>query len=491
MSSNLGRHIGTARLALAVSSGLMLAGCFGPDYPTEGRLDTQVVTDRAKVVDVRGHVYGVKEGTIDLVATYEADEKALREFEHSAWTALINDQPVGDIAIDYPLESGFDASAYRSRVIDVLNADLEAITAEVNEERNTVKTQLATEQEKLAAVEKSREAYNTAVEAEQAEYNAIKAKLEETMSAYRQTTESMKADISKLIADSGLSNRAYRGNPLSSYRVMTFDGQPPASCPNQRFYLEIDVREERGECVLVNFSEKLNPLQPKISALLAPYYVKIKNLEATMGDKGSWGSDPTGLYADLEQAEQSVQQVARQAANEHGSKRDLDYQERILTRKVESLEQKLAEIQPEAYLMETLKESHSYGTDADLAPMLADYEDAVEKNLATRFVKDSPMTFLEEQETGRFEDLSGGYEAAVYMGVVVAEAGGRRDAQELVITTDLTDPAVLEADEIVLSIDRDAVRNARRLDLDDQEDINETLLDMASDLAEARSEAKG
>ena len=101
------------------------------------------------------------------------------------------------------------------------------------------------------------------------------------------------------------------------------------------------------------------------------------------------------------------------------------------------------------------------------------------------------MTFLEEQESARFEDLSGGYEAAVYMGVVVAEERGRRDAQELVITTDLTDPAVLDADEIVLNIDRDAVRNARRLDLDDQEDINETLLDMASDMAEARSEAKG
>jgi hypothetical protein len=77
------------------------------------------------------------------------------------------------------------------------------------------------------------------------------------------------------------------------------------------------------------------------------------------------------------------------------------------------------------------------------------------------------------------------------MGVIVAEKNGSRDGQELVIKSDLTDKAVLEADELVLDVDKRAVLDARYLDLDDQEEVNEKLLEIVGDIHEAREDSKG
>ena len=91
----------------------------------------------------------------------------------------------------------------------------------------------------------------------------------------------------------------------------------------------------------------------------------------------------------------------------------------MLRQNVGNLEQKLAEIKPDELLKKVLEGEHDYGTDVDLAPMIGNFRDAAEQDLFAKFMKDVPVTFSEELETATFEDLSSGYEAAVFMGVVV------------------------------------------------------------------------
>ena len=489
MSSNQSRHIGKAKLAVAMASGLVLAGCFGPDYPTEGRLNTQEVTDRAKVVDVRGHVYGVKEGTVDLLNVFETDRKALYQYQYDVWNAVIAGEEVPNVSVGYPHNSEFDIDQYMALNLEGAKKLKADVTAAVEEEREAAKTLLIEKKEELGEVEQSREAYSAAIEDEQSKYQAVKTQLDGAINAYQSEIASMKTEFSQLLTDFEGYSGTYQRNPLGSYQVMTFKGQPPATCPDKRFHLEIDVLDEREECVLIRLGNDLYPIQDKISDLLSPYYVKMKNLEEKLGDKGGWGSDSSGLYAALENAEDALKQAAGKAAEEHGTERELNYKERRAKAAVEIAEQKVTEVSQDAYLQGRLEQNDDAFEGVN--ELVDVFIESAESDLLSRIVQDVPVAFFEEGETGTFEGLSGGYEAVIYMGVIVAEKNGSRDGQELVIKSDLTDKAVLEADELVLDVDKRAVLDARYLDLDDQEEVNEKLLEIVGDIHEAREDSKG
>lgn len=165
-----------------------------------------------------------------------------------------------------------------------------------------------------------------------------------------------------------------------------------------------------------------------------------------IGQKGSWNSEATGLWANLEQAEDDLKNAQEMAQKEFGN----------------------------PYQLENNIRYKNSNLDEQTAKLIEDYSDAVKQDLKTRITVVSKLTFNPQEENATFDNVKGDLEGYIVAGTITGERSGRRQPVGVISLNDLSDPSLKEASELVDELEEEDGLRASKVE-DEEEIFNEIL----------------
>jgi ElaB/YqjD/DUF883 family membrane-anchored ribosome-binding protein len=454
---------------LAAGIAVALVGC--SDFPSEGILDTEIVRNEAKVLEVRGHVYGISPGTKDLLKNLEADKDVIGDHMTLAWDAHVKGNPLPQLTLSE--SSRFDVTGYQAELQRLIAEADESIRSEVTGEISEIQTKKEKLEAELKEVKASASGFNAMVDPHKNAVEEATKSLNAAIDAYNTTAERPYKRFRELADSQGLPLPI---NPLGSYQTLDFsDKKVPAQCPQRSPYTAVNLLAENKQCAYLRIPSVFEPVIPEVVAETKKAMLAIPALKERLGEKGNWRNKPTGAYAVLADAEVQYKSALNAARKKFGSESQWQRSERYLTSQIERLNTDLARYQDPAYLAEQMQRgrfqlNRSEKMDEMISGYLGDYETRVFNGITQ--VSELRL----ENEVGVFSDFTGDFESAVVVAEVLGEARGRRDSIQTVSFLDL-DPKKMEGVETLsFSIDRDSVRIVRNLDLKDPERVNANIV---------------
>lgn len=473
--------IGAVAAALVVS----VAGC--SDYPDTGLIDTKMLRSEAAIIEVEGNVYGLKTGSVDAFSALKHDRDLIREAPYYSWIARQKGEQPPYIELQYK-ESDLDSARLKTAIDEIIanaESELDKQVAEALAEAQSKRDQLAA---KLEEVSQGGTKFDAYVAEAKAAYEASEKALENARVAYNQAIERPVKKINELAAANGLDKVGDYQNPLRSYRTIDLRNRKmPSSCPAQRGYTTVDLRNEQKQCAYIRIPSGFDQFAAEIAAATKDSMINIPKLKEQLGKERSWGSKASGAYAARDNAKDTYETKVAEAQNKYGNKRQRDYQKRRLNAQLERANSELARVQTDEYRIEQ----------AEMIPLQypENYTEALDQHVSAAFetvkghIEKGPVVTLGEKDA-EFQGLESGYEGAVAIADFIIEDRGRRENVTSIHYIDLTNEAVTNADELSVELTRDSLRDARYIDVRDQEDIDEAIFEILHDAAKARAKAE-
>lgn len=472
-------------LAVAVGLSVTLAGCGGP-YPDEGTIDTKFLRKHMEIIEVAGNVYGVKTGGLDAYEMFQHDRRELSNMTHLG-SEEVKSGEVPQVSLKYK-NSDIDVETLRAAMKQALVDAKAGVEGEIAAEMGEVEAKRAEMAGKLEGVSAGTADFDAFVSDAKDDYDTAQKSLNSGIDAYSAALGEPVAEINKVAEANGLNTISSNQNPVRGYRTLDLRGRDmPASCPAQRGYTTVDLRNELNECGYIRIPSGLDPVSGRVVEITKASLTNIAEVEDRLGEKSSWGSDATGLYAKLDEAEERYKAKMREAKNKFGNalqrKRKQDY----LAGEVRRLDAKIASLQGDEHwdykmnfvivdipeVVDIAVNDHVYATyDA----MYSHIE------IGPKLVKDGKNI--------SFDGLGDGLEGAIVLTDIIGDGDGRRESLVTLNYIDLTAPEIKEVGALEASIDRDAIMKGHRVDMSDPDDIEDALVDMVDDAADAREERK-
>ncbi len=476
--------------ALSAMLAIGLVGCSG-DYPDEGVLDTQLLTDEAKMVDVRGHVYGIKTGGIALADQASMDQLAVTRYDDSVWEAMKNDTAIPALELVYDASGLPDMSNYPEAVVAEFSPALDELMAGIQANIKEAEAKVAELKTKYNEVTKGGESYAAAVADEKAAYEKAQKELQSAIDAYNSALEKPVNEIKALAEQNGI-NMDRHLNPIRSYRSIDFNGKTvPASCPRQRAaYTTVDVRADLGKCMYIRMPSAYAPIKSSVVEIAGKAFLEFTEAEKALGEKGGWNSNGSGAYLARENAEDTYEKAVRDARKEYGDNRQRERQMNYLENRIAEAEATLAARKTDEYTQDQLSRANTPRLSDETEDMRDQYRDAVWNHAVKSIVKSVPLELNKESETVRFSGLESDLETIVIAGVFVMEKAGAREPVKAIVSVDLTKTGMKEADSITVDLDKYAFRAAYRIDMDDDEEVIGEITDQMLKVQENRTSAK-
>lgn len=477
--------LGTVGIAFSV----LFVGC--SDVPRSGYLDTQIASDIADIVDIRGDVYGAKAGTFALIEQFENDRIALMTYSgddrfsypDEVFKAIRAGGEMPSLSLTFPEGEGFpDMSNIESVIQDEVRGYIKGVEGEVSEQIAGKEKEIAELEAKITQYDAKLTKYQSDVKAAKAEYESARTKLNTAINAYNQLRKTSVAKLNEVVATSGIDKR-YDANPLERYRYIDFSGKTkPAACPSQRRRLPVNMLDEWGKCLYIQDLSGGNNYGTKgseVAKVAKKYLLELDQVRAEIGKEGGWSSKPTGLYLAVDSAENAYRNAQR---GKTVDLRNPGTVERNVNRAKEQIlrfEGELAEYRAPEYLQEKLMsngqmDGYRRSISDESADLLQDYIGAMRDQLDNQVVKVTELTFDEESEDGHFENFEGDFDAISIASNIVASVRGRRSAQSMITVEPLLDPALAEQDLLQVELTK---RDAERFEMSDVSKIRKETID--------------
>lgn len=473
--------------ALALGVAATLAGC--SDYPSDGVIDTKLLRSKAEIIEVEGNVYGIKPGGLETYAAWTHDKSAL----NGALTNVVNARDAGESlpAIELKFSSdktGFDIDDFQAAVEASLvkyNAAVDARQAELVAEIKTKRDELAAKLEEVSAAGAKHDSY---VADAKAKVETAEQSLNQAIDAYNAAFTQPLEEINKLAAAAGLKKLAANSSPINSYRTLDLTNKPvPATCPDQRSYIAVDMLKEAKTCGYIRVANYYRSIYGDIPAIVKPSLLALPALKETLGKKGSWGRSGTGAYGELDQAEKALKERIAEANNKFGNASQQSRQQVWLSNQIDNADSEIVRRESDDY-RSTAKGGINAKLDDETAAAAERYLVGLHGHLLSHIEK-GPEVVLDDQ-MAKFSGLDSGYEAAVIVAEFIAEAGGRRDAAASVHFVDLTDEAVKDAGEIRVDLSEDSFSSGRFVDIRDEDALTKATLKVMRNYIRDQDRAK-
>lgn len=472
--------------ALTVGVAVTLAGC--SDYPGDGVIDTKELRKMAKIVEVEGNVYGIKTGGVNAYAVYEEDKNALRGAEYAAWESYQDGKGVPKIELQYDGSvDGFELAKFQSALeaaVEKAVTDVEAELADDIAEAKEKRDQLAA---KLQEASEGGAKYESYVADAKAEFEAAQKSLNAAIDAYNAEIERPLTTLNEIAEANGLQKVRDYQNPIKNFRSIDFSNRSmPSTCPRQAGYTAVDMRKEQELCGYIRVGSRFDPYLDEVVSVTKAAYMKLPDLQAEIGKKGGWNRDATGAYATLESAEAKYKSRVSEARSKFGDNRQREREQKYLSRSLDRAESELARVEGDEHRGQVMRMT-SVRLPEEVEDSADSYIDALEANVISHIEKGPKITLGEKN--AEFSGFSGDYEGAAVVADFIAGEGNRRDNMVSIHFIDLTDEAVKQADELRVELSRDSFSDGRRIDIREQESIEEGILDLLDDEVRDRRRA--
>lgn len=474
-------------VAAAVASTVLVSGC--SDYPDSGYLDTQQVSERFAIVDISGDVYGAKAGTFDLIENLRHDADMLLSqygdnevsYPDEVFKAIQAGEAMPTMSLEFPSGEGFpDMTGIEEAIQAEVRAYIDRVESEVAEQITAQQKEMAELEAEVTEAENKLGNYSANVKKAEAALEAARTELNNAIDSYNSVQDKSLEVLNAALTKAGVDSK-FSSNPLTRYRYIDFANKTkPGTCPRQRRNIAVNLLSEWEKCIYIYdpSGNRFGSAEPTISALAKEYLLKIDAAGAKIGQKGGWNKKATGLYAAVDDAEETLQDARRggdtgvrnprmmQLSLERNQQRLAEYKERIAQLEApEYLQNELWENDHMPDYRRNVSEAHG--------ERVRSYIEAMRQHLNDQVVKVSPLEFDSETEDARFTDFDGDFDAISIASNIVMSAGGRRTAQSLISSRHLLDPSLADAEELVVDVDS---KDAERFDMDNLEEVQHEIM---------------
>ena len=473
--------------ALAIGIAATLVGC--SDYPSEGVIDTKELRSLAKIVEVEGNVYGIKMGALDAYGVYEHDRNALNNAEYDAWEAYRKGESIPKIELKYEGDrNGFDLAAFRSAIDDAIAEAVKEVEAEIAEDIAEAQENRVKVVAEIEEVSKGGEKFEAYVADAKAEYEAAKKALNNAIEAYNAEIERPVQKMNEIAEANGLEKVGSRQNPIRSYRTIDFSNRSmPSSCPRQAGYTAVNLLDEQKTGGYVRLPSRFEPHSSEVVQATKTALINIPKAEATLGEKGGWGSNGSGAYETVELAEDTYKERASEARSKFGNdlqrKRKLEY----LNRNLERVESEIARLEAEDHRSQIMAMTRP-DLPENVEESADNYIDGVYANL-TGYIEKGPEITLGEKNAV-FSGFNGDYEGAIAVADFIVEDGSRRENLATLNYLNLMVEEVKNGDALNFELNRESFSDGRRIDIREPESIEKAIIKCLNEQERQRERAR-
>jgi len=437
---------------------VFMSGC--SDYPTSGEIDTRVIRERADVEEITGKVFGIKPGAEEAVTAYADDMTAARTIDDQYIDYVINESQgnAPELTLTYDGVPSDQLLSAAGELEEAAQAWYDEKKAEHDAEIAEIQAEIDKHEATKAKLKDSGAAYDKIVADAKANLEKATQELNEKIGAYQSLISDSIADMDRFASAAGSTITGF--TPLKRVQYIDFSRRNanPTNCPNKNGRVIIDMRDTNNRCVYLTLPRNVagSDVESKATKAIRESYMAMVELQNTIGEKGGWGSDKTGLYKKVDEAENVYEQKVTVAENKYGSararNRKVQQADYYLKRAVNEMEEKTSETYVENYVFTGYFQEPEAFLDARQA-----YDDAMFADIMTNYlpaVSDITMA-AEGQPNGVFKGLPSELQGIITATDVLGDIRGRKQVVRSIIRTDLTDEAVANADSISLSVERE------------------------------------
>ncbi len=473
---------------IGLLSAAVLVGC--SDYPSSGYLDTSKQKQKVEIVDISGDVYGVQKGTSELVQKFASDLENLKGngfFSEARKAVINNEETMPTLELTYPAPSDApNMAGVDEAIIAFFNTKVEEVKAQVQEEIDEAQAQVDEAQAEYDSAVKAKEDFQNSVKDEEMALTEARDTLNAKIKEFESLKESSLAAVNAVLKKGGYSEYSERSTPFSDYRYIDYaqKGNVPSSCQADRYRVTIDMLAEEKMCLYLTDNsrgEKYAKVADEFKSTFKTNF--LKNLEKlnVIGQKGSWNSEATGLWAKLDQAEDALENAQETAQEEFGNPYRIDSNIRNKNNALSRQKNNLERVSSEDYLNSQMTLGGMYFSNMDekTTKLIEDYSEAVKQDLKTRITVVSKLTFNPQEENATFDNVKGDLEGYIVAGTIIGERDGRRQPVGVISLNDLSDPSLKDASELVDELgEKDGLRASK---VEDEEEIFEEILERIND----------
>lgn len=443
MDKRIKRGGTTAILAAVIGT---MAGC--SDYPSEGELNTQDVRRNFQVIEISGDVYGVTEDTIEAGRAFVEDVNTLEDFPSRFWEAHLADNDLPELDLQYPGIDSSDIEDLAARLEGVAEQDEQSIRDRI---ASKVEEAKATRDEHARIVEENREkleAFEAADDEAAAKLKTVREKHTEALKAYQEALNAPMDEINALLRANGIQElHPEHGNPLKDYLYVNREqGVDGPGCDNKVLRIVVDARAELNKCLIFRRSSNYKAVWDEMRPILLQAAVQFEQAAEKLGQKGGFFKDPTGLYAELDEAEDAYARARSAASREFGSAQQLKYNIEQGEQRVEQAQTRIESLSSERHIAKILNQ-HMLRVGQDDSQTVKDYVKAMRTDILSQLEHVSDLEPTED-ESATFSDVPGGYHGLLVSGEMLLSRGAGRVSGVFTDYVDLTDEAVATADVI-------------------------------------------
>ncbi len=430
----------------------LTAGC--SDYPDEGELNTQDVRRNFQIIEITGDVYGVTEDTIEAGQAYIADSDTLDDLPSDIWAAHLADEGIPEFDLQYPNVDGSAVSGVIDRLAEMAQEQEQSVRDRVDEQIAELQANIDHNREVVAESKKNLEAFNEADEVAAAELKTVREKLTKAEKAYNEAFNAPMAEINALLEANGIAKlHPEYGNPLADYYwVDREQGVDGPGCDNRLFDIVVDARKELKKCLIFRKSTNYEAVWDEMRPILLDATVKFEKVAEPLGQKRKFFTAPTGLYAEMEQAEAVYKQARSAAMSKYGQPSQLEYSVKRGERLIEQEQERIESLRADSHIDRLLNQQYLQ-VDANDRQVIRDYFNSMAADLQSQLEEVSSLE-LTKDESATFSDIPSGYQGLLVSGEMLLSRGGGRNSGVFTDYVDLTDEAVADADVIEATVSR-------------------------------------
>ena len=449
-------HVLISLLLLPV---LFLTGC--SDYPSDGIVDTRMIREESNIEEITGSVYGIKDGADEAVKALVADQRVTRSIDRELWDAVKSDLPEKEwpaLTLSYnDIDGSTVLSAYDDLIVSVKKDYKEAISKN-DQEISELEKKKSEYELILAGIQESKNQHDEFISEQVKAFKDASTEVEVAKQSYNNVFASAVKEVSEAAESKGISG-SYNDNMIGRYRSIDFNKQKssPQTCPVQKGYFSVDVRDINNQCayLIVPRNVQGTVAEDDVKKIIATKFKEFLKAQQTLGQKGSWGSEPTGLFLTQDKAKKDLKNAEVKAQSNYGSTKDRKYKYSNTKQMIARINKDIDGKNDDGYIQRQVlpifvKTPKSYDE------AMFEYKKSINNHFYENYMdkaSDITMGNSDGVTVGVFEDINSGYTHLVGVSDILIESNSRKQILRSIDILSMNDPGAADALTFVVTKD--------------------------------------